>query len=175
MPAYGYAIGGVSVGETKIMMNEVVKFTAPLLPEDKPRYLMGIGTQEDLLDGIKHGVDMFDCVLPTRNARHGSFFTPYGNKSIKNSDCRESFAPLVEGCACYTCQNYTRAYLRHIFTMQESSAGTLLSIHNIYTLVNLAKEARKAILVGTYDAFYTEHYTKLMEGKLQKEKMLAKR
>ncbi len=175
MPAYGYAIGGVSVGETKTMMNEVVKFTAPLLPEDKPRYLMGIGTQEDLLDGIKHGVDMFDCVLPTRNARHGSFFTPYGNKSIKNSDCRESFNPLVEGCECYTCQNYTRAYIRHIFTMQESSAGTLLSIHNIYTLVNLAKEARKAILNGSYDAFYTEHYNKLMEGKLAKEKAIKKR
>ncbi|MGE0199428.1 MAG: tRNA guanosine(34) transglycosylase Tgt [Candidatus Melainabacteria bacterium] len=156
MPAHGFAIGGVSVGETKKMMHEVVARTAPLLPADKPRYLMGIGTPEDLLQGIYHGVDMFDCVMPTRNARHGTFFTPTGNRLIRNACFTEDFGPLVEGCACYTCQNHSRAYIRHIYRQKEGSAGTLLSIHNVHHLVQLAKDAREAILAGRFEDFYAE-------------------
>jgi queuine tRNA-ribosyltransferase len=161
MPAHGFAIGGVSVGETKMQMNQVVSFTAPLLPEDKPRYLMGVGTPEDLLEGIKHGIDMFDCVMPTRVARHGSFFTPTGKKIIRNLEYRESFAPLVEGCGCYTCRNHSAAYLRHIYRMGETTAAALLSIHNIYTLVELAQEARRQIIAGTFSRFHEETMRKL--------------
>jgi queuine tRNA-ribosyltransferase len=161
MPAYGFAIGGVSVGETKMQMNQVVSFTAPLMPQDKPRYLMGVGTPEDLLEGIKHGIDMFDCVMPTRVARHGSFFTPNGKKIIRNLEYREAFTPLVEGCGCYTCQNHTAAYIRHIYRMGETTAAALISIHNIYTLVELAKEARRQIIAGTFHRFYEESMTQL--------------
>lgn len=154
--AVGHAIGGVSVGETKLMMNDVVKFTAPLLPPNKPRYLMGVGTPEDLLDGILHGIDLFDCVMPTRIARHGTFFTPTGRKIIKNSEYTEDFGPLVEGCDCYTCQNHTRAYIRHIFRAGEMTAGTLLSIHNIQILVRVAQDARAAVLAGKFNDYYAE-------------------
>ncbi len=159
----GHAIGGVSVGETKLMMNEVVRFTAPMLPTHKPRYLMGVGTPEDLLDGIHHGIDLFDCVMPTRIARHGTFFTPSGRKIIKNSEYTEDFGPLVEGCACYTCQHHSRAYLRHIFRAGEMTAGTLLSIHNIQTLVELAQNARAAILENRFSDFYAENMSRLQE------------
>jgi queuine tRNA-ribosyltransferase len=161
MPAHGFAIGGVSVGETKMQMNRVVAFTAPIMPADKPRYLMGVGTPEDLLEGILHGVDMFDCVMPTRVARHGSFFTPTGKKIIRNAVYQEDFTPLVEGCACYTCQNHTKAYLRHIYRMGETTAATLLSIHNIHTLVELAKECRRQIVNGTFENFYGEKMEQL--------------
>ncbi|WP_373532333.1 tRNA guanosine(34) transglycosylase Tgt [Vampirovibrio sp.] len=154
--AVGFAIGGVSVGETKMQMNQVVSFTAPRMPANKPRYLMGVGTPEDLLEGIRHGIDMFDCVMPTRVARHGSFFTPYGKKIIRNAEFKEDFAPLVEDCACYTCQNHSRAYLKHIYRMGETTAATLLSIHNIYSLVSLAQEARRQIIAGTFEDFYQE-------------------
>lgn len=154
--AHGYAIGGVSVGETKMQMQQVVAFTAPRMPQDKPRYLMGVGTQEDLLEGIRHGIDMFDCVMPTRIARHGSFFTPRGRKIIKNAEFTEKFGPLVEGCDCFTCQHHSAAYIRHIYRMGEGTASTLLSIHNIHTLVQLAKEARRQIVAGTFERFYAE-------------------
>jgi len=153
-PAHGFAIGGVSVGETKMQMNQVVAYTAPMLPADKPRYLMGVGTPEDLLEGIRHGIDMFDCVMPTRIARHGSYFTPQGRRIIKNAEYIEDFRPLVEGCACHACQNHSRAYIRHIYRMGEGAASSLLSIHNIHTLVQLAKDARAAILQGAYDDFH---------------------
>lgn len=154
--AVGFAIGGVSVGETKMQMNQVVSFTAPMMPKDKPRYLMGVGTPEDLLEGIRHGIDMFDCVMPTRIARHGSFFTPKGKKIIRNAEYREDFGPLVEGCGCYTCQNHSSAYLRHIYRMGETTASALISIHNIYMLVELAKECRRQIIAGTFEDFYQE-------------------
>ena len=131
--AVGYAIGGLSVGETKDIMNHFVEFTAPLLPSDKPRYLMGVGTPEDLLDGIKRGIDMFDCVLPTRNARHGSFFTWNGKRNIKNKEFWNDPSPLVEGCNCYACRNHSKAYIRHLFRCQESTAATLLSIATVFT------------------------------------------
>ena len=159
--AVGYAIGGVSVGEPADVKNYFVKLTAPLLPENKPRYLMGVGTPEDLLDGIKNGVDMFDCVLPTRNARHGSFFTWEGKRNIKNKAFEDDAGPLDEKCDCYACRNHSKAYIRHLFRCQESTAATLLSIHNTKFLVDFAKKARQAILEDRFDDFYNEHYEKL--------------
>ncbi len=159
--AVGYAIGGLSVGETKDIMNHFVEFTAPLLPNNKPRYLMGVGTPEDLLDGIKYGIDMFDCVLPTRNARHGSFFTWNGKRNIKNKEFWDDSSPLVEGCTCYACRNHSKAYIRHLFRCQESTAATLLSIHNIQFLVEFSQKCRQAILEDRFGDFYNEHYNKL--------------
>jgi len=160
-PAHGFAIGGVSVGETKMQMSRVVTHTAPQLPWDKPRYLMGVGTPEDFLAGIKQGIDLFDCVLPTRVARHGSFFTPYGKKIIKNREFLEDFGPLVEGCTCFTCENHSRAYIRHTLRMGETTAWTLMSIHNIHTLVQLGLEARRQIQQGTFDDFCDAHLERL--------------
>ena len=140
-------------------MNHFTEFTAPLLPEHKPRYLMGVGTPEDLLDGIKRGIDMFDCVLPTRNARHGSFFTHEGKKCIKNQQFQADSSPLDANCDCYACKNHSRAYIRHLFRCQEATAGTLMSIHNIKFLIDFAKACRKAILNDEFDKFYAENYS----------------
>lgn len=156
--AVGYAIGGVSVGEPRPLIHAITRHTAPLLPWDKPRYLMGVGTPLDLLEGIAAGVDLFDCVLPTRNARHGHFFTPTGNANIKKADFTEDFTPLVEGCDCYSCTNYSRAYLRHLFRQQEGTAKTLLSIHNLHYMAAWVKKARSAILTGSFEAFYQEQH-----------------
>ena len=157
----GYAIGGLSVGETKDIMTHFEEFTAPLLPKEKPRYLMGVGTPEDLLDGIKNGIDMFDCVLPTRNARHGSFFTPEGKRNIKNKEFYDDDRPLVEGCNCYACRNHSRAYIRHLWRCGESTAATLLSIHNIQFLVEFSQKCRQAIIENRFGDFYNENYPKL--------------
>ena len=159
--AVGYAIGGVSVGEPADVKNHFVELTAPLLPRLKPRYLMGVGTPEDLLDGILRGVDMFDCVLPTRNARHGSFFTTEGRKIIKNKEFEKDASSLDSECNCYACKNHTKAYIRHLYRAGEATAAILLSIHNIQFLINLVKEARKAILEDRYQEFYTERMGKL--------------
>ena len=144
-----------------MQMSRVVTHTAPQLPWDKPRYLMGVGTPEDFLAGIKQGIDLFDCVLPTRVARHGSFFTPYGKKIIKNREFLEDFGPLVEGCTCFTCENHSRAYIRHTLRMGETTAWTLMSIHNIHTLVQLGLEARRQIQQGTFDDFCDAHLERL--------------
>jgi len=160
--AVGYAIGGLSVGEPKDVMNHFTEFTAPLLPNNKPRYLMGVGTPEDLLDGIKRGIDMFDCVLPTRNARHGSFFTWNGKKNIKNKEFYDDSKPLVEGCQCYACQNHSRAYIRHLWRCGESTASTLLSIHNIQFLIEFSQKCREAILEDRFGDFYNEHYKNMI-------------
>ena len=157
----GYAIGGISVGEPKGEFLDILRYTTPLMPQNKPRYLMGVGTPEDLLDGIKRGIDMFDCVLPTRNARHGSFFTWEGKKNIKNKEFHEDDRPLVEDCNCYTCKNHSRAYVRHLWRCGESTAATLLSIHNSKFLIDFAKTARKAILQDRFEDFYNEHYADL--------------
>ena len=161
--AVGYAIGGVSVGEPTDIKNHFTELTAPLLPKYKPRYLMGVGTPEDLLNGIKYGVDMFDCVLPTRNARHGSFFTWDGKANIKNQKFQDDHGPLVEGCDCYACKNHSRAYIRHLWKCQEQTASTLLSIHNIKFLIDFAKKCRQAILEDRYGDFYAEHYDRLIK------------
>ena len=156
--ATGYAIGGLSVGEPKEIMNDFVEYTANLLPQNKPRYLMGVGTPEDLLDGIKRGVDMFDCVLPTRNARHGSFFTWNGKKQIKNAQYQKDSSPLDINCDCYACKNHSKAYIRHLFKCGEGTAQALLSIHNITFLVKFSQLARQAILEDRFEEFYNNHY-----------------
>lgn len=155
--AAGYAIGGVSVGEPADIKNKITNLVAPILPFDKPRYLMGVGTPIDLLNGIKAGVDMFDCVLPTRNARHGAFFTYQGNKIIKNKEFEDDFTPLDENCKCYACTHHTKAYIRHLFRVQEATAATLLSIHNIHFLIHFVEQIRESILEGTFDEFYKKH------------------
>ena len=158
--AAGYAIGGVSVGEPAEIKNHITKITAPLLPQNKPRYLMGVGTPTDLIEGIKSGIDMFDCVLPTRNARHGSFFTYQGNKIIKNKQFERDFTPLDKKCDCYTCKNHTKAYIRHLYKTQEATAATLLSIHNIHFLIKLSQDLRNSIIEGNFESYCDE----LMRG-----------
>lgn len=149
----GYAIGGLSVGESKNEMHNMLAYAAPLLPADKPRYLMGVGTPLDIALGIASGVDMFDCVLPTRNARNGTLYTSQGKINIKRKEFAESEKPLDPECQCYTCRNFSRAYLRHLFTAQELLSFRLNSLHNITYFINLAKTARKAIINGQYDSF----------------------
>ncbi|HHU55259.1 MAG TPA: tRNA guanosine(34) transglycosylase Tgt [Acholeplasmataceae bacterium] len=141
----GYSIGGLSVGEPKEIQNKVVEFTAPLLPENKPRYLMGVGSPGMILDAVERGVDMFDCVLPTRIARHGTAMTSSGRVLIKNKQYENDFSKLDQNCHCYTCENYTRAYLRHLFKAGEMLGQRLLSIHNIQFLIDLTANIRKAI------------------------------
>ena len=158
--AVGYAIGGVSVGEPMEIKNHITKITAPLLPFNKPRYLMGVGTPIDLINGITYGIDMFDCVLPTRNARHGTFFTYEGNKIIKNKQFEYDFSPLDEKCDCYAWKNHTRAYIRHLYKTQEATAATLLSIHNTHFLLKLASDLRQSIIDGNFE----EYSQKLLEG-----------
>ncbi len=141
----GYAIGGTSVGEDKETMYKMIDYSIPYLPKEKVRYLMGVGDPLDLIEGVIRGVDIFDCVLPTRLARHGSAFTKKGRINIKNAKYKEDFGPLDKTCDCYTCQNYTKAYLRHLFVCKESLGGRLLSIHNLRFLIRLTEELREAI------------------------------
>ena len=146
----GYAIGGVSVGEAPEVIDRVVQATAPLLPPDKPRYLMGVGTYREMARAIAAGIDLFDCVIPTRLARHGSALVEGERWNIKNARFREDFTPLDASCPCYTCQNFTRAYLSHLLRAQELLAYTLLSIHNITELVSFTQQIRAAIVKGTF-------------------------
>ncbi len=141
----GYAIGGTSIGEPKDVFLKMVDYAIPYLPKDKPRYLMGIGSIDMILEGIARGVDMFDCVLPTRIARHGSLYTKTGRLNIRKAEYKEDFNPIEKDCDCYTCQNFTRAYLRHLYVSQEALAQRLLSIHNLRFLIRLVEEARLAI------------------------------
>lgn len=144
--AFGYAIGGVSVGEPPELIEKIVQITAPLLPEDKPRYLMGVGTHQEMVRAIAAGVDLFDCVIPTRLARHGAALVQGDRWNLKNSRFRRDFTPLDETCSCYTCQNFTRAYLSHLLHAREILAFTLISIHNITELVRFTQRIREAIL-----------------------------
>ncbi|MBI5938459.1 MAG: tRNA guanosine(34) transglycosylase Tgt [Betaproteobacteria bacterium] len=144
----GYAIGGLSVGEPKADMERILAHTAPRLPEDRPRYLMGVGTPEDLVHAVARGIDMFDCVMPTRNARHGVLFTRHGDLRIKNARYRSDLGPIDEGCDCYTCRNFSRGYLHHLFRTGESLAGRLNSIHNLHYYQVLMRELRAAIEQG---------------------------
>lgn len=141
----GYAIGGLSVGEPKSLRQEVLKWTLPLLPEHKPRYLMGIGTPEDIYQATLLGIDLFDCVIPTRNARNGLLYTSSGKISIKQARYAEDPLPPDESCPCYTCRNYSRAYLRHLYLSNEILSSRLNTIHNIYYYINLMKTIRVAI------------------------------
>lgn len=142
----GYSIGGLSVGETKQEMNAVLDYLTPVMPENKPRYLMGVGSPDALIDGVIRGVDMFDCVLPTRIARNGTCMTSSGRLVVKNAKYERDFRPIDEKCHCYTCRNYTRAYIRHLFKADETFGLRLTSYHNLYFLLNLMKQVRQAIL-----------------------------
>ena len=152
----GFAVGGVAVGEDRATIERIVLFTTPLLPVAKPRYLMGVGTPWDLVYAIRCGIDMFDCVLPTRLARHGAAFTSSGRVSLKNARFTEDWEPLEAGCQCYTCLNHSRGYLSHLVRVKEMSAATLLSIHNIHHLHQQTFAARQAILDGNFKQFFEE-------------------
>jgi queuine tRNA-ribosyltransferase len=152
-PFQGVGVGGLSVGEPKEAMNQVLAEFVRQLPADRPRYLMGVGTPEDLLFGIEHGVDMFDCVLPTREARHGTLLTSRGRVKIKNARHRTSREPLDPDCNCYTCKTFTRAYLHHLFRAGEMLASTLNSIHNLSYTVGLTRAARQALVSGRFPDF----------------------
>jgi len=145
MKFQGYAIGGLSVGEPKSMMIDVLKWTTPLLPEEAPRYLMGVGTPEDMINAVSLGIDFFDCVLPTRNARNGTLFTSSGKISIKQAQYAEDGRPIDETCACYTCRHYSRAYLRHLYLAKEILSSRLNTIHNLYYYIKLLREISEAI------------------------------
>jgi queuine tRNA-ribosyltransferase len=149
----GYAIGGLSVGEAADEMNDVVERTAALLPEEQPRYLMGVGTPLDIVEAIARGVDMFDCVLPTRNARNGQLFTSEGPINIKNAQYAEDDGPADPACACPTCTRYSRAYLRHLFLAGEITASTLNTLHNLYFYLDTMRRIRDAISFGTFEKF----------------------
>jgi len=156
----GFAIGGLSVGESAEDMYKTTEFTAPLLPEDKPRYLMGVGTPEDLIENISNGIDMFDCVMPTRNARNGTLFTTFGRISIKASRFKTDEQPIDPECTCFTCRNYSRAYLNHLFRAKEITYGRLGSIHNLHYYLTLMGEVREAIKEDRFDEFKSEFYRK---------------
>ncbi len=146
----GYAIGGVSVGEPAELIETIVKATTPLLPQDKPRYLMGVGTYREMAQAIAAGVDLFDCVIPTRLARHGAALVQGDRWNLKNNRFRTDFTPLDEGCPCYTCQNFSRAYLSHLIHSRELLAFTLLTIHNLTELIRFTEKIRMAILKDTF-------------------------
>ena len=159
----GYAIGGTSVGEDKVTMYKMIDYAVKYLPEDKPRYLMGVGDPIDIIEGVMRGIDMFDCVLPTRIARHGNAFTRSGKTNLRNAKYKEDFTPIEEGCDCYACKHYTKAYIRHLLVAEETFGQRLLSIHNIRFLVRLTEELRNAIKTNTlleYKEKFINEYSK---------------
>ena len=153
----GYAIGGLSVGEPKSAMRDVLEWTIPFLPESAPRYLMGVGTPEDILEAVLRGIDLFDCVLPTRNARNGTLFTRLGKISIKQAQYTEDRRPIDESCVCYTCRHYSRAYLRHLYLSKEILSSRLNTIHNLYYYMDLMNRVREAIRENRLLEFYKSH------------------
>jgi queuine tRNA-ribosyltransferase len=149
----GYAIGGLSVGEPNDIMYKVIAHTTPHLPEAQPRYLMGVGTPTDLIEAVARGVDMFDCVMPTRNARNGRLFTQQGTLNIKNACHAEDEGPVDPACGCYSCRTFSRAYLRHLFVAGEMTAGTLNTLHNLSFYLDTMRRVREAIAFGTFEKF----------------------
>jgi len=152
----GHAIGGLSVGESKMDMHAILELVNPILPKNKPRYLMGVGSPEDLVNGILRGVDLFDCVLPTRLARHHAAMTFTGRLNMMNASFAHDPRPMDENCTCYACQNFSRAYIRHLIAAKEMLSATLISIHNIHTLLEIARRARQAIFDRRYATFCAE-------------------
>lgn len=159
LPFDGFAIGGLSIGETPDMMQKMAYFSAPLLPFDKPRYLMGVGRPEDLVEGVRAGIDMFDCVMPTRNARNGQLFTSEGKINIKNARYQDDSGPLDPLCECETCTQYSRAYLRHLYVCGEALSARLNSIHNLTYYIKIMAEMRQAILENRFDDWRENFYT----------------
>ena len=164
----GYAIGGVSVGESKEEMVEVIDSTVPYLPEEKARYLMGVGMPEDIWNAVERGIDMFDCVIPTRNGRNGQAFTSHGKINIKNGEYKEKFEPLDPECDCQACKGYTKAYLNHLFRSQEILALTLLSLHNIHFMIKLTDKIKKALESNTFFEAKKEFFEKYYSNKKSK-------
>ena len=154
----GYCIGGLSVGETKAQMHAVLELLDPLLPSERPRYLMGVGTPQDLVEGVARGVDMFDCVLPTRMARTGTALTHTGRLNLRNTRFADDPTPIEPGCTCYACTHFSRAYLRHLVQAKEILGHQLLSIHNLHLLLTVARELREAILAGRFQAYREEFW-----------------
>ncbi|MBE9525178.1 MAG: tRNA guanosine(34) transglycosylase Tgt [Chloroflexi bacterium] len=157
----GNAIGGLSVGETKEEMCKILEIVNAILPKNKPRYLMGVGTPEDLINGVMRGVDIFDCVLPTRLARHKAAFTHSGRINLGNAIHARSTQPIDDKCSCYTCQNFSRAYIRHLIAAKEILSATLISIHNLHMLINLAEEMRQAIIEKRFEYFAATYLIEL--------------
>ena len=160
----GYAIGGLSVGEEKSVMYRVLQHLAPQMPQDAPRYLMGVGTPEDLIEAISHGVDMFDCVMPTRNGRTGSVFTSRGKLNIRNARFASDSSPLDDDCECSVCRRYSRAYLRHLYQAGEMTAATLISHHNLAFYLDTMHRVRQSIKSGEFSRFKKDFLTRLSEG-----------
>ena len=160
----GIAIGGLSVGEPKQEMLDTMRFTAPLLPVDRPRYVMGVGTPEDLLDGVSAGVDMFDCVMPTRNARNGSLFTSRGKVAIKNAKYVDDQSPLDPDCSCTTCATVSRAYLRHLYVNDEIAAMVYNTIHNVWFYLDLMRKVRQSIASNSYGSFRDSFLSRISSG-----------
>jgi len=156
----GYALGGLSVGEETSLMYDMMEYSLPLLPADRPRYVMGVGTPENLIEGVARGCDMFDCVMPTRNARNGVMFTSFGKISIKQAQYRDDERPLDPECQCYTCRNYSRAYLRHLYTSKEILASVLNTQHNLYYYQQLMAGIRQSLENGTFTEFRKDFYKK---------------
>jgi queuine tRNA-ribosyltransferase len=157
LDARGYAIGGLSVGEPRPLSLEMTEITTPLLPANRPRYVMGVGMPEELAEYVARGVDMMDCVLPSRNARNGCLFTRAGKISIKQTQYKDDERPVDEGCGCYTCQNFSRAYLRHLFQAKEMTFSTLATLHNLQRYLDIMREIRQAILIGKYPEYLRAH------------------
>jgi queuine tRNA-ribosyltransferase len=164
MNFHGYAIGGLSVGEPKEDMQRVLAYTAPRLPHHKPRYLMGVGTPEDLVEGVGHGVDMFDCVMPTRNARNGSLFTRRGDLRLRNARFKDDEKPIDPGCGCYCCRDFSRAYLHHLQRVDEMLGAQLATIHNLHFYLDIMKQMREAIEAGRFQAWRDEFLAIRQEG-----------
>ncbi|SET06445.1 tRNA guanosine(34) transglycosylase Tgt [Anaerobranca gottschalkii] len=161
----GYAVGGLSVGEPKEEMYKVLEHTVPMMPKDKPRYLMGVGSDDALLEGVYRGIDMFDCVLPTRIARNGTAMTSHGRVVVRNAAYSEDFTPLDHNCDCYVCQNFTRAYIRHLVKCNEILGLKLISYHNLYYLLDFMRKIRQSILDGTFPQYYKEKIKLINEGR----------
>ncbi len=159
----GYAIGGLSVGEEKSVMYDILEYIAPKMPTDKPRYLMGVGTPEDLIEGVANGVDMFDCVIPTRNGRTGTAFTSYGKLNIRNAKFKSDESPIDPNCSCSVCKRYSRAYLRHLYQAGEMNAATLLSHHNLAFFLDTMARIRQAIKFGDFSRFRSDFLKQLKE------------
>jgi queuine tRNA-ribosyltransferase len=170
----GYALGGLSVGESAELMLSMVEHTTSLLPAEKIRYLMGVGTPENMVEAVKRGVDLFDCVLPTRNARNGMLFTSFGKIVIKNARHRREDIPIDPACTCYTCTHYSRAYLHHLFAAKEILSSRLNTIHNLSYYLKLMESMRTALAEGTFADFYQNFYEPRNNNDSQEEIGLSK-
>lgn len=160
----GYAIGGLAVGEPKSAMKEMTELSTDLFPKSKPRYLMGVGKPENIVEAIAQGVDMFDCVIPTRNARNGTVYTRRGKQVVKNLPFQKDFKPIEEACSCYTCRNFTRAYIRHLFQAGEILGLRLTTIHNLHFYMDLVNDARKAVLSDQFHSWKKEFFDVYYNG-----------